>query len=186
MNNRTCANCNASFTIPKQRGRPAIKCEACRTSKAPATPKPLLSDPNILKDPAKLRELAAKLEANRGEKYTVNNMLANGWIDESDAARLQAADKTDDAKVARLTTKPIVRKGRVFAPVIEAPEPEPIIAPIPVGSRVRVKARLWRGIHRPGLSGRILAWERDSKGTYAVVESRGERVLARPENLKLA
>ena len=155
---RICNACGKGFTIPKQRGRPALKCEACRGAKAPAKAVPntavaaLLSDPSILKDPAKLRELAAKLET----------------------------------KPLEAVSKPVVRKGRVFTPVAELPKPEPIVAPIEVGSRVRVKAREWRGIHRPGFSGKLVSWERDSKGIYAVVEHRGDRVLARPENVKAA
>ena len=60
------------------------------------------------------------------------------------------------------------------------------VPPIAVGTRVRVKAREWRGIPRPGFSGKLVAWERDSKGIYAVVEHRGERILARPENVRAA
>ena len=164
---RICNACGKGFTIPKQRGRPALKCEACRGAKPRAyglddkgmpMAKPnaavaaLLSDPSILKDPAKLRELAAKLET----------------------------------KPLEAVSKPVLRKGRVFTPVAELPKPEPIVAPIEVGSRVRVKAREWRGIHRPGFSGKLVSWERDSKGIYAVVEHRGDRVLARPENVKAA
>ena len=155
---RICNACGKGFTIPKQRGRPALKCEACRGAKVPAKAVPnaavaaLLSDPSILKDPAKLRELAAKLET----------------------------------KPLEAVSKPVLRKGRVFTPVAELPKPEPIVAPIEVGTRVRVKAREWRGIHRPGFSGKLVSWERDSKGIYAVVEHRGDRVLARPENVKAA
>ena len=164
---RICNACGKGFTIPKQRGRPALKCEACRGAKPRAyrlddkgmpVAKPnaavaaLLSDPSILKDPAKLRELAAKLET----------------------------------KPLEAVSKPVLRKGRVFTPVAELPKPEPIVAPIEVGTRVRVKAREWRGIHRPGFSGKLVSWERDSKGIYAVVEHRGDRVLARPENVRAA
>ena len=123
----------------------------------------LLADPSILKDPAKLRALAASIESKADVKAVA------GVIG-----------------LPQTVSKPIVRKGRVFTPPVEQPKPEPIVAPIEVGTRVRVKARLWRGIHRPGFSGKLVAWDRDSKGIYAVVESRGERVLARPENVKAA
>ena len=179
---RICNACGKGFTIPKQRGRPALKCEACRGAKPRAyglddkgmpVAKPnaavsaLLSDPSILKDPAKLRELAAKLETK--PTLTENEILSRKMME----GRIEAP-------------KPVIRKGRVFTPVAELPKPEPIVAPIEVGSRVRVKAREWRGIHRPGFSGKLVSWERDSKGIYAVVEHRGDRVLARPENVKAA
>ena len=170
---RICNACGKGFTIPKQRGRPALKCEACRGAKAPAKAVPntavaaLLSDPSILKDPAKLRELAAKLETK--PTLTENEILSRKMME----GRIEAP-------------KPVIRKGRVFTPVAELPKPEPIVAPIEVGSRVRVKAREWRGIHRPGFSGKLVSWERDSKGIYAVVEHRGDRVLARPENVRAA
>lgn len=153
---RICEKCGKGFTIPKQRGRPALKCEACRgvksTSKPNAAVSALLNDPSILKDPAKLRELAAKLES----------------------------PSPADCKAAVLGLPPTKQDP---SNTIEESKPKP---PIEVGTKVRILARVWQGVKRPAVTGKLVEWREDNRGLYAVVVSHGERFLARPVHLKAA
>ena len=111
--------CGVTFKHPKQRGRPPVKCENCRTGKPVAA----------VKQP----------------------------------------------KVAVADSVPVL-----IVTDIQLPEDA-----IPLGTAVRIKPHVWRGVQLQAAYGRLLDYKRDCVGLYAeVCLEDGDRRLVRLENLE--